>query len=69
MNQIPWRVATLVECLYDFSFNSVCPYMSLYSFIYSLLLLLFFLWFLLSEGILVGLDDALEVGVQSQENG
>jgi len=60
---------TEVECLYDFSFNSFCPYYSaLYSFI-SIVFLLVFLWLLLSEEVLVGLDDAHEVAVEGEENG
>merc|ERR1719240_1115520 len=77
LNQITWQTfAYKVECLYDFSFNSVCPYMRIHSFTSIFLWLvhqfihhvLFFLWLSLSKSILVGLDDALEVGVESEKD-
>jgi len=67
---------TEVECLYDFSFNSFCPYYSAltsfnpFSILLAILVHLVILWcFGNSEEIFVCLDDAHEVSVESEENG
>jgi len=61
-------LAQLTEAIYDFSFNSFCPYYSaLTSFNPFLSFLL--LWLLFSEEVLVGLDHAHEVSVEGEEDG
>ena len=66
---------TEVECLYDFSFNSFCPYYSaLTSFNpFSILLVhhlvFLFLFFWASEEVFVCLDDAHEVAIECEKDG
>ena len=62
-------LAQLTEAIYDFSFNSFCPYYSALTSFNPFSSFVFLLWLFLSEEVLVGLDHAHEVGVEGEEDG